>query len=126
MPIIGMKKDAEQRWKNRCNYVLAAWASLCVGVVSFASLGLWGLYYGLNHMDGINRGGMGDELVGAAVCLVLLLVSAAGGFAGVRSLFGIRSWWNALFIIPGALFGILINGFIVCACIANLLGFSPR
>jgi len=83
-------------------------------------------------MDGINKGGIGDELVGTAMSLVLLLVSATGGFAGVRSLFGIRSWWNALFIIPGALFGILINGFIVCACIVNLcafivnlLGFSP-
>ncbi len=58
--------------------------------------------------------------------LVLLLVSGAGGFAGVRSLFGVRSWRDALFIIPAALIGILMNGFIVCACIGNLLGFGPR
>jgi hypothetical protein len=69
---------------------------------------------------------MGVKEQGTAVFLVLLLVSGAGGFAGVRSLFGVRSWWDALFIIPVALFGILINGFIVCGCIGNLLGFGPR
>ena len=82
MPIIGMKKDAEQRWKNRCNYVLAAWASLCVGVVSFASLGLWAWVLWTKPHGWNKQGGMGDELVGAAVCLGSRLVSAAGGFAG--------------------------------------------
>jgi len=61
-----------------------------------------------------------------SIFLVFLLVSAAGSFAGVRSLFGIRSWRNALFIIPVALFGIPINGFIGLTCILNLLGFGPR
>ena len=98
------------------NYVLAALASLCVGVVSCGGAVLWGL----SQMD------MGVKEQGTAVFLVLLLVSGAGGFAGVSSLFGIRSWRGALLIIPVALFGILLNGFIICACIGNLLGFGPR
>jgi len=115
MRIIGMEKDTEQRSKSRCNYILAAWASLCAGVVNFAAFA-----WIINHPDGSMRNGRGT-----VVFLVFLLTSAAGGFAGVRSLFGIRSWWNALFIIPGALFGILINGWMGLACFALLCGVVP-
>jgi len=98
------------------NYVLAAWASLCVGVVSCAGAVLWGL----SQVDKV------VQEKGTAVFLVLVLLSAAGGFAGVSSLFGIRSWRDALLNIPVALIGILMNGFIGLACILNLLGFGPR
>ncbi len=143
---LGIKKDAEQRPNRRPNLVLAAsarlgtaagnwsawlrrnsvvaaWASLGAGVVSCGGAMLWGL----SQVDKV------VQEKGTAVFLALLLVSGAGGFAGVKSLFDIRSWWDALLIIPVAVFGILINGFVViacvaylCECIAHLLGFGPR
>ncbi len=113
MRIIGMEKDTEQRWKSRCNYILAAWASLCAGVVNFAAFA-----WIIHHTE--TYGGIGlSGSRGTIVFLLFLLVSAAGGIAGVISLFGIRSWPNALFIIPGALFGILINGFMGLACFGS-------
>jgi hypothetical protein len=59
-----MPKETEQRLKTECKYVLAALASLCAGIVSLGTFGLWwGLNYGLAHMDGINKGGMTDDIV---------------------------------------------------------------
>ncbi len=77
MPINGMEKDTEQRLKTERKYVLAALASLGAGVVSSASLFWWGLNHGLNRMVGLNY-------IDRGIFLVFLLVSAAGGFAGVR------------------------------------------
>jgi hypothetical protein len=49
--------------------------------------------------------------------ITLLVVSAMGGFAGIFSLFGIRSWRNALVILPGALLGICVNGCNALLCL---------
>ncbi len=117
-PIIGMEKNAEQRWKSRRNYVLTAWASLWAGVVNSAAFA-----WIIHHTE--TYGGIGlSGSRGTVVFLVFLLMSG-GRFRGGKDLFGIRSWWNALFIIPGALFGILINGFMALACFALLCGVVP-
>jgi hypothetical protein len=104
-----MEADIDQRWKGRRFYVLAAWASLFAAVV--ISVVFW--------LQGVHHAGTRGERPPAVLLfyLFLFLVSAAGGLAGVISLFGIRSWRNALIIIPGALLGICINGFNAFMCL---------
>jgi hypothetical protein len=92
-------------------YVWAAWASPSVGVAIFVAL--WVLI--VNH-----QGARGERPPAVLLFyVVLLLSSAAGGLAGVISLFGIRSWRNALSIIPGALLGICINGCLALMCLVR-------
>ena len=64
MPINGTKKNSEQRLKTEHKYVLAALGSLCAGIVSVASLGLWGL----SQVDKV------VQEKGTVVFLALLLV----------------------------------------------------
>jgi hypothetical protein len=91
-------------------YVWAAWASPSAGVAIFVALWV------LNVIEQGARGKLPPAVLLLSVVL-LFLSSVAGGLAGVISLFGIRSWRNALSIIPGALLGICINGFLALICL---------
>jgi uncharacterized membrane protein len=94
-------------------YVWAAWTSPAAGVVVAATL--WALM--VNH-----QGARGERPPAVLLVYVLLLLaSTAGGLAGVISLFGVRSWRNALSIIPGAVLGICLNGYLAVVC---LLGYA--
>jgi hypothetical protein len=101
--------DTEQSSGGRPIYVWAAWASPSAGVV--IAIALWALV--------VNHPGARGERPPAVLLLyvVLLLASATGGLAGVISLFGIRSWRNALSIVPGSLLGIGINGYLAFVCL---------
>ncbi len=76
-------------------YIVPAWASPLTAIA--VSLALWAWI--------VNHHGTRGERAPAVLLLylTLLLVSTLGGPAGFISLFGIRSWRNALVIIPGAL-----------------------
>jgi hypothetical protein len=90
-------------------YVLAAWTSPLIAAV--ISLILWQWF--VHH-----EGRRGEQATGVLVFyLFLLLTSALGGLAAVSSFFGIRSWRNALSIVPGALLGICINGYNAVMCL---------
>ena len=96
---------------SRCRrkYVLAAWTSVAIAVVTFALD--WLVI--ANHV-----GGRGQRPPGMLLFyVVLMVVSGAGILAGVFSFFGIRSWQNASSIIPGALLGICANGFNAVGCL---------
>jgi lipopolysaccharide export LptBFGC system permease protein LptF len=106
---IELEKDTDQRWKGRRIYVLAAWASPLAAVVISVVLWLWFV----NHV-----GTRGERAPAVLLFYLFLLVSsAAGGLAGIISLFGIRSWGNAVLIVPGALLGICINGCNALMCL---------
>jgi hypothetical protein len=104
-----MQSTTDPRWNDRRYYVWAAWASTLVAVVVSVVVWLW-----ITNHEG-RRG----ERVPAVLLfyLVLLSASAVGGLAGVVSLFGIRSRRHAISIIPGALLGICINGYVVFICL---------
>jgi|SRR5580692_4661613 hypothetical protein len=88
---------------GRTTYVLMAWASSLVAVVISVVFWIWIA----NHV------GMRGERPRGVLFFSLLLFSAsvAAGLAAAVSLFGIRSRQSALLIIPGALFGILLNAY---------------
>jgi hypothetical protein len=99
---IEMEKNTDQMGKGRRICVLAAWASPVAAAVISVVLWLWFE----NH-----EGKVGErESAVLNSYLILLFASGVGGLAAVISLFGIRSWRNALSVIPGALLGICING----------------
>ena len=103
--------DTEQSRSGRPIYVWAAWISPSVGAVIAATL--WVLI--VNH-----QGARGERSPSVLLFyIVLLLASAAGGLAAVVSLFGIRSWQDGLSIVPGALLGICINGFLAVVCLLS-------
>jgi uncharacterized membrane protein len=96
-----MASDADRQSKGQRIYVAAAWASPFSAVVISVALWLWSV----NHQG--TRGERSPAVLG--FYLVLLVVSALVGLAGLISLVGIRSWRNALVIIPGALLGIGVS-----------------
>src|SRR5437868_1287403 len=103
-----MERDADQRWKGQRIYVMAAWASPFTAVVISVALWLWFV----NH-----QGTRGERSPAALLFyLTLFLVSTLGGLAGFIGLIGVRSWRNALLIIPGALLGICISGYNALMC----------
>ena len=108
-----MEKDTDQTWKGRRIYVLAAWASPFTAVVISLILWLWL----------VNHTGTRGERVPAVLFFYLILVfaSVVGGLAGIISLFGIRSRRSAMFIIPGSLLGICING---CNAFMGLMAYA--
>jgi hypothetical protein len=89
--------------KKRSAYVFVAWASPCVGVAISVAFWVWTV----NHVG--TRGERASTVL--LLYLILLLASLAGVLAAVISLFGIRSRWNALLIVPGALLGTCLNGY---------------
>jgi hypothetical protein len=110
----GLRMDAAsaERGNGRRIYVWAAWGSPLVGICTSITLWQWIV----NH-----PGTRGERPPGTLLLyVVVLLVSAVGGLAGLVSLFGIRSRRSALLIIPGALLGTGING---CNAFYGLLAY---
>ncbi len=101
--------DTEQGRGGRPIFVLMAWASPSAGVG--IAIAFWEL--------SVNYPRAQFERPPALLVLyvVLVLANAAGGLVGAISLFGIRSWRNALSIIPGAVLGISINGLLAFLCL---------
>lgn len=106
-----MDNNADQSPKGRRSFVVAAWASPFSAIV--ISLVLWAWF--ANHIG--TRGERPSAVL--IFYLVLLGVSALGGLAGVISLFGIRSWRNAMVIVPGALVGLGISGCNAFVCLMS-------
>jgi hypothetical protein len=105
--------EIDQGGNRRRIFMVSAWASPSVGVVIASVFWLWTEYH---------HGVRGERPPAVLLFyVVLLLASAAAGLAGVISLFGIRSWRDALSIIPGALLGICINGCVVLMCMLGYL-----
>lgn len=101
-----MDNDAGQKHSGGHIRVLAAWASLLIGIAAYA------IFLGC------------IEMVNSYILLffgALALLSACGGIAGLFSLFGIRSRWKASLIIPGALMGICFNGYVAFWTAVGLL-----
>lgn len=86
---------------RRSLYVWLAWASPCAGVVLAAAF--WAV--------AANEHGMrGERPSGVLLCYVAIAAAgAAGALAGAVSLFGVRSWRDALVIIPGAITAVAFN-----------------
>lgn len=104
-----MNEQTDQGQGSKSKYFMAAWASPLVAAAIATVFWLWVA----NH-----EGRRGERLPAVLLFyLILLLASAMGGLAGIFSLFGIRSWRNALSIIPGALLGIGINSFNAFWCL---------
>jgi hypothetical protein len=101
----------DQKSKDDRVYILAAWASPLVGIAAVVIL----FNFERLGMKGSN------ELIS---CGLLALLSAGGGLTGLFSLFGVRSRWKALLIIPGALMGICINGYISFLMLAAFSGIG--
>src|SRR4051794_38404733 len=96
--MIGAAPNANQSPGGRRFYVVAAWASPAVAMVLALAFWLWVM----NH-----EGRRGDRPTAALLFyLFVFAASTVGGLAGAVSLFGIRSWWHALLILPGAALGI--------------------
>lgn len=104
-----MNGQTDQGRGSRSVYVMAAWASPLAAAVIAAVFWLWIA----------NHEGMRGERPPAVLLFYVILLSASvvGELAGVFSLFGIRSWRNALSIIPSALLGICGNGFNAFWCL---------
>jgi hypothetical protein len=115
----GMSGHTGQGPGSGSRYGTVAWSSALTAVVIAAVVWLWIV---------IHQGKRGER-PGAVLLfyLILLLASAVAGLAGVFSLFGIRSWRNALSIVPGALLGISINSFnaVLCYYAHALEGTNP-
>ena len=100
---------SESPISDRRIYIVAAWASLLVAIV--ISIVMW--QWIVNH-----EGSRGERAPAVLLFyLVLLLVSVVGGLAAAISLFGVRSWRNALLIIPGALLAVCINAYNAFICL---------
>jgi len=93
-------------------YVATAWASLLSSVV--ISLVLWALL--ANHQG--TRGERPPEIL--LLDIGLLLISALGCLAGLFSLVGVRSWRDAMIIVPAALLGIGVSG---CNLFVSLMSY---
>jgi hypothetical protein len=102
-------RDAGPSRGGRPFFVWVAWPSSAAGVLVAAAL--WTLV--VNHHSA--RGERPPAVL--LFYVVLLLASTAGGLAGVVSLFGVRSWRTALSIIPGAVLGICLNGYLALVCL---------
>ena len=111
--IPGMEKEAHQKWKSRRIYVFTAWASVALAIVISVALLL---------LIATHQGKRGERPTAVLLFdLFLLLASMVGGLMGIYSLFGIRSWRNALVIIPGAVLGIGIN---VCNAFFSFFAYA--
>jgi hypothetical protein len=75
-------------------YGWAAWGS------AFSPVALWGMVVAAPHP------------ISTGLFAVTLLFGLAGLLAAALSLFGIRSWRSALIIIPGAVLGVWLNGYL--------------
>src|SRR5262245_158250 len=108
-----MEMSVESKQDRRRWPVLAAWGSLIAAVVIlFVDWQFETRYLG-------TRGERPPMVL--FFYLALVFASAVGGLAGVISLFGVRSWRNALVILPAALLGIVLNGYGV---FLSLLGYA--
>jgi hypothetical protein len=106
--------DIDEDGVGRRGFVRAAWASPSVGVVLFIMCASAYIFY--------DRFSIPEKINLKLFVQFITLASAAGGLAAVVSLFGVRSRWKALNIIPGAVLGILINAFLLfCSIIALLM-----
>jgi hypothetical protein len=103
--------ETDQGGERRRIFKVSAWASPSAGVMIASVFWLWTEYH---------HGVIGERPPAVLLFyVVLLFVSAAAGLAAVISFFGIRSWRDALSIIPGALLGICINGCVVLMCMID-------
>jgi hypothetical protein len=95
-------------WKSRRIYVWAAWVSLSAGIVISIIFWLWIWQH---------EGRRGDRPPAVMLFyLMLLFASVAAGLAGAFSLIGIRSWRDALLIIPASLLGVGVNSYNAFMC----------
>ena len=95
-------------WTSRRIHVWAALASLFAGIAISIIFWLW-----IAHHEGRR----GERLPGVLLFyLILLFTSIVAGLTVIFSLFGVRSRWDALLIIPASLLGIGLNGYNAFMC----------
>jgi hypothetical protein len=95
--------------KGRRIYVFAAWASPLAALAIAGVFWLW---------IASHQGTRGERQPAVLLFYVILLAaSALAGLAGVFGLFGIRSWSNALLIVPGTLLGVGLSGCNIVMCL---------
>jgi hypothetical protein len=103
-----MDQADRQTLARRWLFVRAAWASPLFEVLVAVVLWAWLI----NHQG--NRGGRSTGVL--AFYLALLVLSVLGVLVGLIALVGIRSWWDALVIVPGAILGLGLGSYNAIVC----------